>query len=275
MKGHSDVKPDLYAPTYGQFAEALHTEVRRDTWGEEFGQSGWITAPEQDRFIELLGLKSGQTLLDIGCGSGGPTLRFGERTGVTARGIDVHNDGITTARRQAAERGLADRVSFEVCDATGPLQFDDGSFDAVMSVDAISHMPNHTKVVTEWARVIKPGGKLLFTNASVLTGEATHEELAIRGNFGLQVYVAPAIDDRAIEAAGLQLMIKEDTTEQVATIAYRWHEARAKRESGLRECEGSEAFERLQAFLAVASLLAREGRLCRYLYLAQKYSSRN
>jgi ubiquinone/menaquinone biosynthesis C-methylase UbiE len=270
VKGDSDAPPDLYAPTYGQFADSLHTEVRRDTWGEEFGQSGWITAPEQDRFMEFLGLKSGQTLLDIGCGSGGPTLRFAERSGATARGIDVHHDGIATARRQAAERGLGDRVAFEVCDATGPLQFGDGSFDAAMSVDAISHMPNHAKVVAEWARVIKPGGKLLFTNASVLTGEATHEELAIRGNFGLQVYVAPDVDERAIEAAGLRLIVKEDTTEQTATIAHRWHDARAKREAGLRECEGSDAFERLQGFLAVASLLAREGRLRRYLYVAEK-----
>jgi len=270
MKGDSDTKPDLYAPTYGQFGEALHTEVRRDTWGEEFGQSGWITASEQDRFIELLGLMSGQTLLDIGCGSGGPTLRFAEQTGVTACGIDIHNDGITTARRQAAERGLLGRVAFEICDATGRLQFDDGSFDAVMSVDAISHMTNHARVVREWARVLKPGGKLLFTNASVLTGEATHEELSMRGNFGLQVYVASDIDDRAIEAAGLQMIVKEDTTEQVATIAHRWHEARAKWEAGLRECEGSEVFDRLQEFLSVTSLLAREGRLRRHLYVARK-----
>src|SRR3990172_8728540 len=248
MQGDSGSELDLYAPTYGQFTEALHTEVRRDTWGEEFGQSGWITASEQDRFIQLLGLRSGQTLLDIGCGSGGPTLRFAERTGITARGIDVHEDGIATARRQAEERGLLDRVTFEVCDASGLLPFDDDYFDAVMSVDAISHMPNRAKVVAEWARVIKTDGKLLFTNASVLTGEATHQELSIRGAFSLQVYVAPDVDDRAIESAGLTMVVKEDTTDQVANIAHRWHEARAKLESGLRESEGNEAFERLQGF---------------------------
>lgn len=80
-----------------------------------------------------------------------------------------------------------------------------------MSVDAISHMPNRATVVMESARVIKPGGKLLFTNASVLTGEATHEELSVRGAFGLQVYVAPDIDDRAMDSAGLRKTIKEDT----------------------------------------------------------------
>ncbi|MGH8196404.1 MAG: class I SAM-dependent methyltransferase [Woeseiaceae bacterium] len=251
-------------------SETLHTVVRRETWGEEFGQSGWITAPEQDGFIQLLGLKPGQALLDIGCGSGGPLLRFVQRTGITAHGIDVQKDGIATARRQAEERKLIDRATFEVCDATGSLPFGDDSFDAVMSVDAISHMPNRAKVLTEWGRVIKTGGKLLFTNASVLTGEATHEELSIRGAFGLQVYVAPGIDERAIESAGLNVIVKEDTTDQVANVARRWHEARGKREAELREVEGNDAFERLQRFLAVASQLAHERRLCRYTYVAGK-----
>ncbi len=270
MPPESDGEIDLYAPTYSRLHETLHTEVRRETWGEEFGQSGWTTTAEQDGFIRLLGLKPGQTLLDIGCGSGGPMLRIVERTGVTASGIDVHGDGIAAARRQAEGRGLLDRATFEVCDATGPLPFESDSFDAVLSVDAISHMPRRAEVLTEWARLIKPGGKLLFTNASVLTGEATHEELWMRGAFGLQVYVAPDIDDRAIESAGLTRVVKEDTTEQVADVARRWYEARAKRESGLRQAEGSEAFERLQGFLTVASRLARERRLRRFMYLARK-----
>jgi ubiquinone/menaquinone biosynthesis C-methylase UbiE len=270
MPSESEVAVDLYAPTCGDFDGALHAEVRRETWGEEFGQSGWITAVEQDRFIQLLGLKPDQVLLDVGCGSGGPTLRFVERTGISANGIDVHRDGIATAKKQAKQLGLSARVTFEVCDATGPLPFDTHSFDAVMSVDAISHMPGRAKVLGEWARVLKPGGRLLFTNASVLTGEATHEELSIRGAFGLQVYTAPGTDDRAIESAGLRTIVKEETTEQVANVAHRWLEARAKREEGLRESEGDEAFERLQWFLTTASRLARERRLCRYVYVARK-----
>ncbi|MGH9659630.1 MAG: SAM-dependent methyltransferase [Bryobacteraceae bacterium] len=261
---------DLYAPTYSRFSETLHTEVRRETWGEEFGQSGWTTAGEQEKFIRLLDLKRGQLLLDIGCGSGGPTLRFAERTGVSAHGVDIHEDGIATARKQAEQRGLLDRVTFEVCDAAAQLSFPADRFDAVMSVDAISHMSRRKEVLAEWGRVIRPGGKLLFTNASVLTGEATHEELWTRGSFGLQIFTAPDVDDRAIESAGLKLVSKEDTTEQVANVAQRWHDARAKRETGLREAEGSQIFEKLQQFLVVASRLARERRLCRYVYVAEK-----
>jgi cyclopropane fatty-acyl-phospholipid synthase-like methyltransferase len=266
-------KVDLYAPTYGQFHESLHAEVRRETWGEEFGQSGWTTAAEQDRFIALLGLQTDQKLLDVGCGSGGPALRFAVRTGVLVHGIDVHCDGIGAARRQAEERQLSDRVQFDVCDARERLPFDDGAFDAVMSIDAISHMPRRAHVLTQWARVIKPGGKLLFTNASVLTDEATHEELAARGGFGTQVYTAPGVDESAIAAAGLALLTKEDTTEQASLVAQRWHAARAEREAGLRAGEGDAAFERLQGFLAAASRLAGERRLRRYMCLAERPKS--
>lgn len=268
MQSPKDV--DLYAPTYGRFHEALHTQVRREAWGEEFGQSGWITASEQDRFVELLSLQEGQSLLDIGCGSGGPTLRIAAHTGIVAHGIDVHTDGIAAARRQAEERRLTDRVTFEVCDARDRLPFEEGSFDAVMSIDAISHMPRRARVLMQWARVIKPGGKLLFTNASVLADEATHEELALRGGFGLQVYTAPGVDEGAITAAGLELIAKEDTTKQVCVVAQRWHSARSAREAGLRAAEGDDAFEQLQSFLAAASQLAGEQRLRRYMYMAQK-----
>lgn len=189
---------------------------------------------------------------------------------MTAHGIDMHHDGISTARKQAEDRQLTHRVTFNACDARERLPFNDDSFDAVISIDAISHMPHRAQVLMQWACVIKPGGKLLFTNASVLTDEATHEELAIRGGFGLQIYTAQEVDDRAIASAGLTLTVKEDTTEQTATIALRWHAARAQRETGLREAEGNEAFERLQGFLAVAAQLARERRLRRYMYVAQK-----
>jgi cyclopropane fatty-acyl-phospholipid synthase-like methyltransferase len=273
MSSNPRDKVDLYAPTYGQHYESLHTEVRRETWGEEFGQSGWTTATEQDRFIALLDLKPDQKLLDIGCGSGGPILRFVARTGVSAHGIDVHSDGIAAARRQAEERQMTDCVQFYVCDARERLPFGDGAFDAVMSIDAISHMSRRPHVLTQWARVIKPGGKLLFTNASVLTDEATHEELALRGGFGTQVYTASGVDEAGIAAAGLKLLTKEDTTEQAALIAQRWHAARAAREGGLRAVEGDAAFERLQAFLAAASRLAGERRLRRYMYLAERPKS--
>jgi 2-polyprenyl-3-methyl-5-hydroxy-6-metoxy-1,4-benzoquinol methylase len=220
--------------------------------------------------IDLLGLEAGRTLLDVACGSGGPMLRIVEKTGAHATGIDIHQDGIATAEKQAETRGLAGRATFRVCDASEPLPFDDASFDAVMCIDAINHLPDRERVIADWARVLEPGGRVLFADPIVLTGALTNEEIAIRSSIGFFLFVAPDYDDRVIAASGLELIAKEDTTESVARLAARWREARAKREADLRKVEGDEKFDGLQRFLEVASRIARERRLSRFVYVAEK-----
>src|ERR1043166_4288428 len=138
-KGNAPEKVDFYDSTYARFHETLYQDVRRDTWGEDIGQNGWITASEQDRIIGWLSLGPGKRVLDIGCGAGGPSLRIAERTGATVVGVDIHPDGINEARRQAAARKLA--ASFQVADARESLPFAEGSFDAIAWVDAINHFP--------------------------------------------------------------------------------------------------------------------------------------
>ena len=263
-------KVDLYTGEYGRFAEALQSAIRRETWGEEMGQSGWITTVEQDWMIDFLGLKAGSRLLDVACGSGGPTLRIVEKTGAHATGIDIHQDGVENATRLATARGLADRARFQVCDASKPLPFHDAAFDAVLCVDAINHLAGREGVLAEWARVLRPGGRVLFADPVVLTGALTNEEIAVRSSIGFFLFVAPDYDDRLIASAGLRLVAKEDTTESVARLAGRWREARAKREADVREVEGDQKFEDLQRFLEVASRIAGERRLSRFLYGAEK-----
>src|SRR5687768_3038041 len=89
---------DFYDATYGRFDETIYREIRRETWDEDIGQNGWITAREQDQFIAWLSLGPGQRLLDIACGSGGPTLRIAERTRAVVLGVDIHEDGINAGR---------------------------------------------------------------------------------------------------------------------------------------------------------------------------------
>ncbi len=261
---------DLYDATYGRFDDAIYQEVRRETWGEDIGQNGWITAAEQDRFIDLLSLTRGRRFLDVACGSGGPTLRIVERTRATAVGMDIHADGIAAGRRQAAARRLADLASFEVVDAGSPLRFVDGSFDAVMCIDAINHLPDRPRVLAEWARVLRPGGRLLFTDPIVVTGPLTNEEISIRSSIGFFLFVAPDTNDRMLAGAGLRLIAKDDLTEALAQTAAMWHAARLRRAGELTRIEGEATFGGQQRFLEVASLIARERRLSRFAYVASK-----
>jgi len=64
-----------YDANYGNFQVELYEQVRREAFGEDIGQNSWLTADEQDNFLNWLALSGGKTLLDAGCGAGGPVLR--------------------------------------------------------------------------------------------------------------------------------------------------------------------------------------------------------
>ncbi|WP_279389255.1 methyltransferase domain-containing protein [Streptomyces sp. BK205] len=102
-------------------------------------------------------------VLDLGCGVGGPGLRVVERTGARLTGISISEEQVKTANRLAEEAGRADRAVFRRADAM-ELPFEDGSFDAVMALESIIHMPDREQVLTEVARVLRPGGRLVLTD---------------------------------------------------------------------------------------------------------------
>lgn len=261
-----------YDASYGHFGQSLYADIRRQTYGDDIGQNEWLTSDEQDRFIEWLDPGTGSRLLDIACGSGGPTLRVASRTQASVHGVDVHEDGIAAAKRQASEQGLADHATFEMLNAAEPLPFPADLFDAVMCIDAINHLPDRPRVLADWSRVLKPGGRMLFTDPIVITGPLTNEEIAIRSSIGFLLFVPPMSDDRMLQELSLKIEVKEDVTENMASTARRWHAARAKREADLRRVEGDETFEGQQQFFAVAARIATQRRLSRIVYVAAKTS---
>lgn len=270
MPADTPPKVDFYDATYGRFGDPVYREIRREVWGEEMGQNGWITAPEQDGFIERLAIGPTHRLLDIACGSGGPTLRIAERTGSAVVGVDIHADAIGAGRRLAAATGLGERASFEVVDAGGALAFESASFDAVVCIDAINHLPDRARVLAEWARVLKPGGRLLFTDPLVVTGPLTNEEIGARASIGFFLFVAPDTDERLLAGAGFVGVEKEDLSDALAGVASRWRAARETRADALRRIEGDTTFEGQQRFLEVCARVARERRLSRFAYAARK-----
>src|SRR5690349_18721593 len=99
-----------YDANYGNFESDLYSEIRREAFGEDIGQNSWLTADEQNRFIEKLALSPGKTLLDVACGAGGPALKIAEKTGCSLVGIDVHEQAISAAKSLAAKQGLSARA---------------------------------------------------------------------------------------------------------------------------------------------------------------------
>jgi SAM-dependent methyltransferase len=261
---------DLYGASYRNFASAPYAELRREAFGEDIGQTGWLTAEEQDLFLAWLRLSPAARLLDIACGSGGPTLRIAEKTGCRVVGLDLHAEGIAAAKTRARERGLENCAEFHAGDAAAPLPFGDRSFDALTCIDAINHLPDRARVLREWRRVLKPGGRLLFTDPIVLTGPVTNREIAIRASIGLFVFVPAGLDEAILEQAGFEIERVEDRTRNMAENAAGWRDARERRAADLRAVEGDEAFDGQQLFLETAATLAKEKRLSRIAILARR-----
>ncbi|MFO1060371.1 MAG: class I SAM-dependent methyltransferase [Dongiaceae bacterium] len=260
----------FYGPQYSRFGGEQAIALRREVYGEDLGQQGWRSLAEQAELPGLLRLDASSRLLDIACGSGGPSVDLVARSGCRVTGIDREEGGVAYARDLAAARGMADRASFAVEDAAAPLPFPDGAFDAVLCIDSINHLGERFVRLADWARLLAPGGRLLFADPGVLTGGVEKSELDVRASLGAFLLVPPGLNERAIAAAGLALQRCEDRTAAVAEIAGRWHAARARRGAALQEEEGADWFAERQRFLAVTAELAGSGRLSRFLYLAEK-----
>jgi SAM-dependent methyltransferase len=261
---------DHYGAHYRAFAAGVYEEVRRSAFGEDIGQNSWLTVAELDRFLSRLDLGSNSRLLDVGCGSGGPALHVARRTGCRVVGAELSADAVTEATRLAHEAGLETRATFLNADASEQLPFDDGTLDALICIDAINHLPDRAGVLGDWARVLRPEGRLLFTDPVVITGILDSEELAIRTSIGYFLFVPPGENERLLAAAGLTVVDVEDTTDHLAEIARRRHDARAERAEALREIEGDAAFDGRQRFFELVAQLARDRRLSRFVYLAAR-----
>jgi SAM-dependent methyltransferase len=161
-------------------------------------------------------------------------------------------------------------VSFRVVDAGHRLPFPDGSFDAVLCNDSINHLPGRLDVLRDWYRVLRPGGRLLFTDPIVVTGQLTSNEVRARSSIGFFLFTPLGANERLLEQAGFVVREVRDVTDAVASIASKWRGAREGRRDALVKLEGEASFDGVQHFLDVAHTLAHERRLSRYLYVATR-----
>lgn len=264
---------NLYDNFYDNFSARVLEQVRAETYGEDVGQNSWMTAEELDRFIELLRLQSSSNLLEVGSGSGVPALYVARKTGCRVTGLDINESGVRNANELATTQNLAARAHFQLADASRPLPFGDETFDAIVSNDVMCHVPKRLEVLKEWHRVLQPGGRMLFTDAMIITGVVSHEEIATRSSIGRYFYLPRGENERLIEEAGFELILSDDVTANAALVAKRWHDARANHGADLIRIEGKENFEGLQKFLSCVHIISSEGRVSRYLYLARKGAS--
>ncbi|MFF0430225.1 SAM-dependent methyltransferase [Streptomyces sp. NPDC004520] len=157
------------------------------------------------KVTDVLGLRAGEHVLDAGCGSGEASLYLARRHGVRVTGVTVSDYELDTARRRAEAAGLTGTADFRYGDYMR-LPFEDGTFDAVLALESLQNAPDLPTVLGELFRVLRPGGRIAFSDFS-LENPGSEPERVEQFMSTLKLPVLPTLREwlEHVRAAGFEV----------------------------------------------------------------------
>ena len=131
------------------------------TWESgDFGQVAKFIMEDAEQFMGPIDLQPGMNVLDAACGTGNLAI-LAARRGCATSGLDIAANLIAQARERARKDSL--KIEFTEGDAEA-MPYPDASFDVVVSMFGVMFAPRPERVVSELARVVKPGGLIAMAN---------------------------------------------------------------------------------------------------------------
>ena len=140
--------------------ETLKGRLRGMWIAGDFGEIAKAIEHGAVEFVERLDIKPGNAVLDVACGTGNTAIPAA-RIGADVTGVDIAPNLIEQAIARAAAEGV--EAKFEVGDAEA-LQYEDASFDAVITMFGAMFAPRPDVTASELKRVTKPGGLIAMAN---------------------------------------------------------------------------------------------------------------
>jgi SAM-dependent methyltransferase len=166
-----------------------------------FSHISFVTLAQIERMAGELRLQPGRTLIDVGCGLAGPALWVARRTGARLIGVDLSPVAVSGAMARAQQSGFGETATFAV-GAFADTGVPDGVPDGIMSEDALQYAPDKRAAFAEAARILRPGGRFVFTAFELDAGRVA----------GLPVLGTDPVEDLGpvLEAAGFEVEAYEE-----------------------------------------------------------------
>lgn len=235
-------EPSAQSLDAGQYSEEGIKKYEH-IYGRNFVSPGGAETARE--FIAMLDLKSGESVLDAGCGIGGAAFLMAKEFGVTVEGIDLSRNMIATGVARCRELGLETRVTLRQGDLMA-LEANN-RFDACYSRDVFLHVSNKFALFGVLLRALKPRGRLLITDycrgegrlsddferyvsgrGYVLTTLREYERMLKKAGF--ERVCAVDLTSRFAEIHSFELQRLErcaDTAEDLSDLAVAWRQKRA------------------------------------------------
>lgn len=156
-----------YDEVYRQWHAKKITVESFESWARFFldvnpPTRGHLNGDEIQCAMRVLGVErlAGKRVLDLCCGTGRSTIYFALK-GARVDGIDASQQAIEIANESAKLSGVEEQVEFEVMDVCA-LAYPDRHFDAIYCQSALHILIDYAAAPAELARVLKPGGVVVF-----------------------------------------------------------------------------------------------------------------
>jgi ubiquinone/menaquinone biosynthesis C-methylase UbiE len=202
---------------------------------------GGVAAVE--RLMRHAGVRADDEVLDVCCGMGGPARWLAAKAGCRVTGVDMTASRVRGATELTAAARLTERVRFVVGNALA-LPFADASFTLAIAQEAFAHVPHKPQLVAELARVLRPGGRLVFSDILSHAPLAADDAARLYEGMRFSEIATVAAYTQWLQQQGLQVVEVVDLTDEWTRILVERHAMyRSLREQTVARL-GLEHFER-------------------------------
>jgi cyclopropane fatty-acyl-phospholipid synthase-like methyltransferase len=232
--GDTDLDTDEVAAIYDELLKTYRTEweyrgprsLHLSYCDEDHEEPGGAANNTMRVLSAAAGIDSEDRVLNIGCGAGEDSVWNAQAHGATVTGVNISETQLELARENAREHDVDDRTTFQYDDFQTLETIDDGAFDVVWGLEALSHSPDVAQALGAARRVLGDGGRVAFTDIFTREprGDLTAEERSriedIDSAMGLRLGSIGAFEE-ALSEAGFENVRIEDLTEGVKTATER------------------------------------------------------